>query len=652
MDRPKLPILLALAVGFAVGLGVGHLGSDRGESTTAAPNVAGGQPAGTTQISAAPESSEEGGAQTKESAATSPAVRPITMAQLQAELTNLGTFGFRGMDSMRQLADLTDRIRLSDPAALARQFAAAPQQPGGEIAWNLVMAAYAEKDPQGAWNFALGMKPGPARKSALTSASAIIATQDPARAMALADTLEDDQLKRQIQMVAIGSIAQKDPRRALELATKDGAAAYEDFSMVVIFSNWVRQDPEAAKAAAAQLTGRAGEQARMALVSALTQSDPAAAWQYALTLPGSGRTHEDPKQQVIRAWAESDPQAALKAALSIADSGSRSQALSSAVASWARADFPGALQYAIAVEDSTLRSDLFRAMSGTASDNRQELLNAMVEHMPVGDNYQNAVSTLFSSWARENPAEAAAAAAQIPPGRALSQTASQIAAQWAQVGNLNQVMSWAQQLPEGEARNNALGSLFSHWSNRDAPQALAALGTLSAADRPAAVRSLAAGWSQKNPEAVLQWAGTLAEGRERTDVINSALSQWAGTSPELAAAYVQRLTDDQGGRALQAVVDRWASKDAEAAGAWLAQQPAGPAKDSAISSLTQRIASEDPAAAIGWAATISEAKARDRQIESIARDWMRQDAVAARQWISTSQLPPDVRERLMKRGAR
>ena len=649
MPRPKLLLPLALLAGFAAGVGVGYpLGGGRGDSTSGSPAAAGGKPPGTTQASGAPESPDEIAAGPKASAATAPAARPITMAQLQAALADLGTFGFRGMDSMRKLADLTDRLRLSDPEALARQFAAAPQQPGGEIAWNLVMAAYAEKDPQGAWNFALAMKPGAARKSALVAALSTIAGEDPTRAMAMADTVDDEQLKRQIRMMAIGSIAQKDPRRALEMASSARGAG-DDYSMMVIFNSWARQDPEGAKAAAAQLTGRAGDQARLALVSALTQSDPAAAWQYALTLPPGGERHEDPKQQVIRTWAESDPQAALKAALSMTDSGSRSQAMSSAVASWARADFAGALQYAIAVEDSTLRSDVFRAMSGSTPGNRQELLSAMIEHMPVGDNYQNAVSNLFSSWARENPADAAAAAAQIPPGRALSRAASQIASEWAQTGARDQVMAWAQQLPEGEARNNALESLFSNWSSRDPQQALSALGALSAADRPAAVRSLAEGWSRKNPEAVVQWAGTLPEANERNDVMRSALSQWAESSPELAAAYVQRLSGDQGGAAMQAVVDRWASKDAQAAGDWLSRQPASAAKDSAISSLTRRVASEDPAAAIGWAGTIADPKARDRQIEQLARDWMRQDATAARQWISTSQLPQDVRERLIKR---
>ncbi|MFZ4483290.1 MAG: hypothetical protein ACOYOL_04835 [Chthoniobacterales bacterium] len=648
MDRSKILLLPAVLIGFAAGWGAGQLGGGRRDSSSTHSAAADRDPTGPTQISGAPDSPDEAGAGSKRSVAAAPEVRPITMVQLKAELDRIGTFGLRGMDSMRQLADLTDRIRVSDPGALARQFAAAPPQPGGDLAWNLVMAAYGEKDPQGAWNFALGMKPGPARRTALVAALSTIASKNPTQALSMADTVDDEQLKRQVRMMAIGSIAQKDPRQALKIATRADGVSDGDFSMMIIFREWVQKDPEAAKLAAANLTGRAGDQARSSLVNSLAQGDPATAWDYATTLPKSGERHEDPKQQVIRVWAETDPQAALQAALSVADSGSRSQALSTAVSTWSRADFPGALQYAIGLDDSTMRSDVFRAMSGSVSENRQELLNAMIEHMPVGDNYQNAVSTLFSSWARENPAEAAAAIAQIPPGRALSQTTSQIASQWAQSGPPDQVMAWAQRLPEGEARNNALSSLFSQWSSRDPQQALRTLGTLSAADRPAALRSLAAGWSEKDPAAVLQWAGTLSEAGERNEVTRNALAEWAETSPELAAAYAQRLSGDQAGQAMQSVVDRWASKDAEAAGHWLSRQPNGPAKDSAISSLTRKIASEDPGAAMGWAGTISDPQARERQIETLARDWMRQDAVAARQWISTSSLPPDVRERLTK----
>ena len=99
---------------------------------------------------------------------------------------------------------------------------------------------------------------------------------------------------------------------------------------------------------------------------------------------------------------------------------------------------------------------------------------------------------------------------------------------------------------------------------------------------------------------------------------------------------------------MQAVVDRWASKDAEAAAAWLAGQPSGKAKDSAVPSLARKIASEDPETALSWAAAISDEKQRVSLSESLARDWMRQDPASARAWIQSSNLSPETKGRLLK----
>lgn len=648
MNAPRLFVPAVLAA-FALGVGAGAVIFHRSETATSStPSTEESEAAGSGSTTAL-DGATEAGAPSPPRRASGGTPKPMTLAQLKAEVEDLDGFFYRGLGGMRQLADLADRVRLSDPAALARQLAASAPQSAGDAAWDLVMAAYAEQDAAAAWNFALALRPGPARQSAMLAVLAAAAAQDPLRAANMAKAIDDPQMKQQANMVVIGNLARKDPRAALQLSASLGSAAETDFSNMLIFRTWLRDDPEAAKAAAAQLDGRARDQAQQGLLSALTQSDPEAAWQYAQTLPPAGESRRDYKQQVVQMWAATDPPAALKAALTMEEGNSRLGAISSAVAAWSRSDFDDALRYAISMEDSTLRSDVFRAMSSGTTGNRQQLLDAMIEHMPVGDNFQNAVSSVFSSWAREDPAAAAVAVSQLPPGRALSRATEQIAAEWARAGNHEQVLAWAQQLPEGEARTNALESLFSQLSTQDPQQALAALATLGPAERGDALRSLAAGWSKANPEAVLQWANTWPDAGERAGIIRDALSQWANSSPEAAAAQIQRLPADQQEAATRAVVDRWAAKDAEAAAAWLARQPDGKSKDSSISVLARKIAPEDPETALRWTGAISEERPRNRQTEQIARDWLRQDPAAARRWIETSTLPPDTRNRLLKR---
>jgi hypothetical protein len=474
--------------------------------------------------------------------------------------------------------------------------------------------------------------------------------KDPSLALAMADTLEDPHIKYLMRSRAILNLSAKDPQRALALAMEGGKFEEGDSSVSQIFTMWAQNDPEAAKAALSRLSGRNAEQARLAFVSSLTETDPQAAWNYALTLPSPGEGgYHDVRVRVVQQWAQSDPQAALQAALSIPDATAKDTAIGVAVSFWAQSDFSGALKYAVSVDDPTVRSNILRTLSNNSKGNRKELLGAVLDHMPPGDSFQEAVSMIVSGWAGDNPTEAAAAICQLPPGRVLSNAADRIASQWARSAtNKQEVVDWVRTLPEGEARRNSLGSVFSEWSNSDPQSALKALDSLPPEDRKSALSSLASGWSRKSPEAVLQWAGTMADAGERASIVQTAVSQWANTQPDAAARYVEQLPEAQRSRPMQSVVNNWASKNTEAAAAWLERQPAGTSKDAALGSLARKISQEDPEAALTWVAGISDEKQRLSQTESVARDWIRQAPAAARQWVSSSNLPEDTRKRLLK----
>lgn len=575
---------------------------------------------------------------------------PLTMQGLRAELAALESGGMFGISSMRKWADLQERLKVSDIAALAAEMCAAASPQGRETGLHIVLSTYAETDPQAAWNLALSVKQPTMRQSAIMAVVSAIAQKDPAGAIAMANSIPDQQLKRQIRSMAIGGLAQKDPQRALALATESGNAQDGDYSLSMIFHQWARKDPEGARAAVSRLSGKQAEQARMALVSALAQQDPQAAWTYASGLPASsGNTYSDPRVQVIQNWAQNDPQAALKAALTIGESSQRGMAVATAVNAWAGSDFPAALKYAVSVDDPGTRGQILQNLSRNPNANRKELLAAVMDHVPPGDNFQQAVSGILTSWAQENPAEAAVAAMELPPGRAFSNVASQIASQWiSSASNKQDVFDWARNLPEGEARDNSLRSVFSAWSRQDPRAAMRALSDLAPAERKNAVQAVASGWSQTAPEAVLQWSSSLTDASERTDVVRAALSQWAGSSPESAAKFVERMPEAERSGPMESVVGNWAARDTASAAAWLDRQPAGPSKDAALRTLSRKIAQEDPEAALTWARGISNEKDRLRQTESIARDWLRQDPNSARSWISTSTLPEETRKRLLK----
>lgn len=576
--------------------------------------------------------------------------KAITASELQGILASMEKPGSGGMGDLRKMADLQDRLKVSDLGSIAAAMCASPIAPNQMSGFYLVMSSYAEKDPQAAWNLVIGTK-GRTRQYALPAIISSLAAKDPSRALALADSVEDTQLKSQLRSSAIMKVAQDDPQKALSLALSSKGGEQRDFSVSMIFGAWAQKDIEGAKAAVARLSGRQAEQARQALVLNLAQHDPKAAWEYASTLPltNSRNPYGDPRLQVIQNWAQSNPQAALKAALTIGESAQRGQAIATAVNAWAGTDFAAALNYAVSFEDPGIRGNILQSLTQSTNGNRKELLQAVLEHVPPGDTFQQAVSNVFSSWARENPSAAAAAAMQLPAGRTFSNVASQIASQWtSSTTNKQEVFDWVRSLPAGEARSNSIRSIFARWSGDDPQAAARALSDLTSEDRKMALQSVASGWGRISPDAALKWSSSLPDPDERTSAVRSVISQWSDSAPEAAARYVVTLPESERAGSLENIVNNWASKDSESAAAWLDKQPAGPSKDGALRALSRKIAQEDPEAALTWVAGISNDRDRLRQTEQIARDWIRQDPATAKAWIASSKLPEETRNNLLK----
>ncbi len=580
------------------------------------------------------------------------AYEPLTIAEFKQEMEAIQSTGWMGLKGIRRTSALMERLVQSDLASLAREMTA--QSPGSDyqMGLHIVMNAYADQDPEGAWNLALTLSPGQARQSALNAAAAGITSRDPKRAFALADSLSDPQIKNQVRTMAASQLAAKDPREALKLylSTKtEDSGNLHDGTLSMIFQQWARSDMEGAKVAAAELTGQQKSQAMSAVLNSFAQSDPKAAWEYAKTLPPATQTHEDPRLRVIQAWSSTDPAAALAAAQTIQETGVRDAATSNALMMWSRSDFDAALNYALSVESPTLRSDIFRSMSANSEGNREKLLTAVLDYMPPGSSFQQSIQQIFSSWANSDPKQASEAVFRLPPGPILSQAASQVASNLAKTGTKTEVLAWVRKLPEGATRSDSINAVFREWAANDPTTARNALASVDPADRSRATTALAAGWSQKDPEAVIRWSKTVDSEKDRNQIVREAMMQWAGSDLEAAARQISQLAEADRSVAMQAVVSRWAAKDSASAGDWLDRQPANNTRDSAVSTLARTLSVEDPEAALEWASKITDEKNRNRQLENFSRTWLANEPATARKWISSSDLlSPETKEKLLK----
>lgn len=77
------------------------------------------------------------------------------------------------------------------------------------------------------------------------------------------------------------------------------------------------------------------------------------------------------------------------------------------------------------------------------------------------------------------------------------------------------------------------------------------------------------------------------------------------------------------------LVPEWTRQDYKAAGAWINGEPAGPAKNAAVSSYAATVAPFEPATAAQWALTLPAGEERQKLIDQIHTEWQKKDAAAA-----------------------
>src|ERR1700746_1652708 len=81
--------------------------------------------------------------------------------------------------------------------------------------------------------------------------------------------------------------------------------------------------------------------------------------------------------------------------------------------------------------------------------------------------------------------------------------------------------------------------------------------------------ALAGSWAREDPEAAFAWANTLPNGQGRDNAMQSIFSNWAGKDPQRAANVVATLpSGPRREQAMGSVSREWANLDPRAAIAW------------------------------------------------------------------------------------
>lgn len=206
-------------------------------------------------------------------------------------------------ERLRQITSFVDELSPADFAAALLAAKKLPSTPDRELATRLLVARWADLDPDGALAFAANHKEFDQVTGDIFRQ---LAANDLQGALARAQTITDPSLHYQALRGTLSVMAQSDPAGALKIAGSAGNLPHGEPLTQMIYRQWSEADPASAAAAAAQ--------------------DPA----------GSG--WRSPLSQVVRNWADEDPQAALNFAMTMTDASAQARSVGDIVRRWSQAD--------------------------------------------------------------------------------------------------------------------------------------------------------------------------------------------------------------------------------------------------------------------------------------------------------------------------
>ena len=300
-----------------------------------------------------------------------------------------------------------------------------------------------------------------------------------------------------------------------------------------------------------------------------------------------GRADRDQRDLFRYAWASIDPQGALANALSM-EGRDKQHAVGETITGWASTNPEDAKAWVDAVENDKERSRY-----------REDLVSGMADH-DIGE----ATDYVFE-LAEQGDREA-------------DDYLEAVTREQLRKGPTKDAMRWAESMPDGKLKGQAMDSVAGRLVGED-------------------------------PEGAAAWATRFVNEPYAERVIEEVGDEWAERDPEASVAWLRSLPEgDAQAEGLASALDEWVDRDPLAASEFLTSMDTSPMKDSAIGGFARSIARKDPEAAVLWASTIEQEKLRIETLERTAREWFRRDADAATSWLDNSGLPTQTQDNLRK----
>ncbi len=400
-----------------------------------------------------------------------------------------------------------------------------------------VIAEVAERDPQAALAMA-SAQPLREQRQLLQGVASNWMLADPDGAVAWVKTLPEgatrqDCLANMAQNAVWGGTEKLGS--LIELMPK-GQQRRETLENVSRYLGWY-QEPEQSIIWAKTLPDQDRDLVIARLSGALAESDPKGAAALAEALPPSAQSVQA-LSRIASEWADSDPEAAMKWAATLESDKARQDAMSGALTQWADRDPEKAAGATGQITDANARRAARDRIAGTWAAKAPAEAERWAQALPPEDRY-SALASVWNATALDDPAKAAQRLAALLPeaagvesaGAKLAESAKTVATAWVNQ-NASQAAAWALTLPEGKARESAVGAVAEQWAGTDTMAASTWIDSLPAgASRDEASTKLINNILATDPEAAFTWASNISDPDKQFQSLKTTVNSWKIYNP-------------------------------------------------------------------------------------------------------------------------
>lgn len=169
----------------------------------------------------------------------------------------------------------------------------------------------------------------------------------------------------------------------------------------------------------------------------------------------------------------------------------------------------------------------------------------------------------------------------------------------------------------------------------------------------AAMNLIAEDFARRDPEAAAAWAQRHASQDYAARAIGRIGGQWALQNPESAVGWLESLPAGSGQTAgMTAAFNNWEDTDPVAASNYLLAMPSSRLRDTSISGFADGYAWQNPELSMQWAASINDSAIREQTITRVGQIYLRQKPEEGRAWLESSDISPEIRQRIFNNPMR